>query len=325
MAGSRRLEAELERLEVIAAEGNASAAQPELERALREGAALVTARAAAICADSGLMELEEALVAGWDRILAGSAKHDKGCRAKTALARALVRLDCDCEALFLAGIRLRQPEPVWGGSVDTAAELRGICAAGLAQLQVPEAANELAVLLADAETEARLGAARALAQLDAWRAEPLLRLKILSGEADLKVLGECFLSLLRLAPENGVDFVSRFLTDADPARGEAAALALGESRLETALPPLRRVWEEIPDRDLRRTVLLAIAMLHTEPALEFLLQLAREEALPTAVEAVAALALYRHDEELLSEVQKIAAARGDGLSDLVRREFLLER
>ena len=53
-----------------------------------------------------------------------------------AIARALFALDYDGEGLYLAGMRHVQMEPGWGGSSDTAVELRGMCAMGLASTNI---------------------------------------------------------------------------------------------------------------------------------------------------------------------------------------------
>ena len=58
----------------------------------------------------------------------------------------------------LRGMRYEQWEPVYGGRVDTAANLRGRCAVMLARMRYPEAHIELVRLLVDAEAPARLAA-----------------------------------------------------------------------------------------------------------------------------------------------------------------------
>jgi len=325
MPVSRRLEAQLEQLEQLQKKQDKDRLQQELKRALTNSAALIVARAAVICREERLTDLEAELKSSWERFLDPPAKSDKGCKAKTALAATMVELDTDCVELFLQGIHLRQPEAVWGGTVDTAAELRAVCAGGPAQSGYPEAVVELAELLADPEPEARVGAVRALAQLDPWRAEPLLRFKLLCGDDDDKVTGDCCLALLRLSPDNALPFVSHLLDSDDNMKADAVALAMGESRLEKALAPLRHAWEGALDVGFRRTLLLSIAMLHTDSSREFLLELVEKESLPVAELVVNALAMYRHDDRLLKALQNIATTRVDDLDAIIRREFLLER
>ena len=93
--------------------------------------------------------------------------------------------------------------------------------------------------------------------------------------------------------------------------GERATLALGASRLRDALPVLRGWWEGTPEVDLRRTALLAIAMLRHEEAIGFLLSLVAEAAGPDARDAIAALGTYRHDEVLRARVATAIEARTD--------------
>jgi len=325
MAVSRKLEAQLELLEQLRVSQKKDELQQELKSAFKSGAALIVARAAVICSEERLLDLEAELVESWGRFQDPPARFDKGCKAKTALAATAVELEFDCAELYLQGIHLRQPEAVWGGTVDTAAELRAVCAGGLAQSGYPESIVELAELLADPEPEARTGAVRALAQLDPWRAEPLLRFKLLSGDDDDKVIGDCCMALLRLSSESALPFVSHLLKSDNSLTAGAVALAMGESRLEHALAPLQHAWESALDAGFRRTLLLAIAMLHNDSSREFMLELVEKEALPVAELVVNALAMYRHDDELLQSLQQIAAARSDGLDLVIRRAFLLER
>ena len=102
-----------------------------------------------------------------------------------------------------------------------------------------------------------------------------------------------------------------FLQQEDPALGKAAALALGESRLPGAFDLLKTAWQEGFDPDLRRTELLAIAMLRHEQAMDFLLSLVADAAPAHAHDAIAALEMYRRDQELWGRVERLVAARED--------------
>jgi len=86
-------------------------------------------------------------------------------------------------------MRYRQPEPVWGGPVDTALDLRCTCAMGLAGTAYPRAIIELVTLLQDSEHHARSGAARAIACTEPLAAEPVLRLKALGGDPEPEAIG----------------------------------------------------------------------------------------------------------------------------------------
>ena len=88
-------------------------------------------------------------------------------------------------------------------------------------------------------------------------------------------------------------------------------MALGESRRPGALPVLRAWWERTPSPDLRRTALLAVALLRTEAAHVFLLDVVATAPGHDARDAVAALAVFRDDEALRQRVVAAARTRDD--------------
>jgi hypothetical protein len=259
--------------------------------------------------------LELALTDAFRRFAAQDYKRDPGCIAKGALARALVALDCLDAAVYREGIALRQREPVWGGSVDTAADVRASCAMGLAASGDPDALLDLVDLLADPEHRARSGAVRAIGCTQPLAAAAVLRTKALAGDAEPDVVGECFRALLAVAPETSPDFVARWLdaaSGADSALAELAALALGEARLDAAVALLRARWEAEPLRRPRHRVLLrAAAMARTAPAFDWLLGLAAEADTTTALWIVEELAPYRSRQRLADDLRERLQARGD--------------
>ncbi len=111
---------------------------------------------------------------------------------------------------YLKGMKHVQMEPVWGGSVDTAAELRAVCAMGLASTRWPDKLRELVHLLVDREWQARAGAARALGAIGSEPALLLLRLKALSGDPEPEVLADCFTGLLVAEDAERCRFVASF-------------------------------------------------------------------------------------------------------------------
>jgi HEAT repeat protein len=200
-------------------------------------------------------------------------------------------------------------EPTWGGSVDTAAAVRALGAMGLAQTDYPEALEEIVPLLLDAERDARIGALRAIAASGLPGGALLLRLKALSGD-EPEVLGECFAALLRAAPSQSLEFVAKFLDHREEAVAEAAALALGDSRLESAFAVLREAFERT--RALpRRTLLLAIALLRRENAIDYLLDLVQNGEGQTSADAVAALAMYEKDPNLQERLDRARQTRSN--------------
>ena len=241
-----------------------------------------------------------------------AAKRDPGCRGKAAIAKALRRAEARTEEVFLAGVRHVQKEPVWGGSVDTAAELRGVCLMALVESWHPRAMVEAAQLLADPLAAARMAAARSLGCSGrAEVAEPLLRLRVQAGESDAEVLGECFAALLQLAPGPSLEYVASFLGGADDAAAEAAALALGGSRLPGALAPLLEHARGFVPRGRRRVVLLALALVRAEEGWAYLVELVEQGPPAAAAEALEALSAFAHDERLRERVLAAVERRGD--------------
>jgi HEAT repeat protein len=251
------------------------------------------------------------LISNFDRFLENAATKDPNCLAKKAIADALYRLEHCEEPLFLKGIRHVQMESVWGGKVDTAPGLRGVCALGLVRMNYASVMLELADLLADPEAEARIAAVKAIGYTDNPQGVPLLRLKVQLGDQDPQVMSECFLNLLKLAPTSSIDLVARFLNNPDIQICEMAALALGESRLAEVLPILQDWHKRIRNSELHEICLLAISMLRTEKAIEFLLSLIQNGSDVDAKHAIAALELYLQDKTLWERMRSALEIRGD--------------
>jgi hypothetical protein len=282
-----------------------------LKRAL-SGHYRVAAKAARVAEDALLYELVPSLLTAYARFLVKPLKQDPSCFAKKALARALVALDCNDVEFFLRGVRYRQLEPVWGGTADTAVDVRSSCAMGLVASGYSRAPVELTALLNDPDAAARIGAVRAIACGNPREAELLLRSKVLAGDAEPQVLGECFTGLLAAAPEESIEFVVGYLSHTDEAVCELAALALGESRLDAALPPLQEAWIGVlVGAELRRALLRAAAAHRSDTAFDWLLALAAEARAPVAVDIVDALAPYKHNTKLIQRLRAVLIERGD--------------
>jgi hypothetical protein len=280
--------------------------------ALADRHCLLVARAAEVCAERLVYELEGELKSAFERFLVNPLDTDRQCRAKTAIARALVALDCLNADFFLAGMDYRQPVPLWGGTTDTAADLRATCAMGLVGTSYARALPALVDLLADPEPQARIGAVRAIACTSPQAAEAVLRAKALLGDAEPEVVGECLSALLRLEPDESVDFVVRFVDGANTELVEVAALALGESRLDQALGALRSRWDEAALKGPKERALLRAAALHrSDAAFDWLLAVVAEGDLASARFTAEALAVYRSNERLAKRLAKAVAQRGD--------------
>ena len=305
-------EEKLADLDGLMAEKDSAAMRARLETALADRHFSVVAKAAKIAAGALQYDLRAALAAAYRRLLDKPLKTDPNCIGKKAIARALVELDFADVDFFVAALSYRQPEPVWGGTADTAAELRSICAMGLVASGYSRALVEVAPLLYDAEAESRLGAVRAIACGNPREAELLLRAKVVGGDAEPAVVGECFSGLLGVEPDESLAFVARYLEEGEDALREHAALALGESRLEAVLPLLRKAWDDVlVSSSLRRALLRAAAMLRTEAAFDWLIALIAERDFATATDILEALALYKHNAKLAARLKAALAERGD--------------
>ncbi len=282
-----------------------------LRQVLNSKHSVAVARAAKLVRRAEIRQLIPELISSFERFMENPSTKDPSCIAKKAIAEALYRLEYGEETLFLKGIRHVQKESVWGGKVDTAPGLRGVCALGLVRMNYPDAMVALADLLADPETEARIVAARAVGYADTSQGVPLLRLKVQIGDQDPQVMSECFIGLLKLAPVSSLELVARFLDSSDEQICEMAALALGESRLDEAFSILRNWRQRIRNPELRQICLLAIAMLRNDEALAFLLSLVVEGRESDAKDAIIALRIYQQDKKLWERILAAVETRGD--------------
>jgi hypothetical protein len=296
-----------------ACEGDeADAALAAARRALSDRHYLMVARAAELCGERLLYDLEPGLVAAYRRFLDNPVKRDPGCTAKGAIVRALVTLDCQDDDFFVAGMRYRQHEPVWGGSVDTGVHLRVDCAMGLVGTPRPRALIELIELLHDPEPQARSGAIRAIGGTEPAAAEAVLRCKALSGDPEPEVVGDCLVELLRVEPDESPAFVARFLDAGQEMVPELAALALGECRQDAALQILRARWEAQPFKRDSDRVLLRAAVLHrSEAAFDWLLEVVDRGDRASAELVIRELAAYRANKRLAARLAATLEGRED--------------
>ncbi len=287
----------------------------ELVAALKKGLGdrhfLVVSRAATLSGDRLLHELIPDLLTAYGRFTQDPIKRDPQCKAKGAIARALVALECQDVGFYRAGILYRQLEPVWGGRADTATDLRCSCAMGLAASGQGRAVAELTGLLNDPEVPVRCGAARAISCGNPFEAEAVLRLKVHVGDADPQVIGECFGALLAITAEHSLPFVASYLKGKDEALLEYAALALGESRRPEALLLLREAWEELVTAEPRGALIRAAALHRSEAAFEWLLGLIETAPAKLASVALDALAVYTRNARLMEQVDAARKRRKD--------------
>ncbi|HTQ54650.1 MAG TPA: HEAT repeat domain-containing protein [Bryobacteraceae bacterium] len=302
------LEAQLDRLADLRAQPSTPEGRAEIGRCLGSKMNLVVAKAARIAGEWEAAELTAQLVSAFDRFLVNGAAADKRCAAKIEILKALNKMEHAYPAVYRAGIGYVQMEASWGEAVDTAAEVRALSAMGLAQTDYRGALEEIVPLLVDPERDARIGAVRAIGSSGLPGDTLLLRLKALSGDAP-EVVGECCAALLRAEPEKSIGFVGQFLERPEESVAEAAALALGESRLENAFEVLRKAYQGHHSRSLGRALLVALALLRRESAIDYLLDLARNGTEQDSADACAALALYEQDPQLRERLARARDAR----------------
>ena len=309
-SSSLAVEQRLETLGRLGDEPDRGVRSSRLAQALADRSFRVVAQAAELCEEFSLKERVPDLVAAFARFLEDPVKRDPKCIAKQAIARALVSLECNDVEFFLTGLRYRQPEPVWGGSADAAVEVRCSCAMGLVATGYWRALIAVAELLADPEFRAREGAARAIACGNPQAAEALLRFKVLSGDPEPEVIGECLNGLLSVAPEESLEFVAARLDDRNDAIRDLAALALGQSRHPGAVPHLRAAWERVlVSKEFRDVLIRAAAVHRSEAAFDWLISIIESGADSHAATAVDALSVYERNAKLAERVKAALRAR----------------
>lgn len=309
MSARDRSEALLAELRALEAQPDPGAARRVIRRCLGSRNSVAAARGARLAAELALEDLSEELASTLGQLLGQPFRSDPGCRAKTALAKALLRLESAPAELLLQGARHVQLEPVWGGQEDSAPELRGTCLLGLVAVGDPDADLALADGLADPARGVRISAARGFAQRGTRDGAAVLRLKLRLGDPDPLVLMEALRALLLLEPVESLELARELLER--PETAEPAALALGESRRPDALPLLRSWWEELVEPDRRRIGLQALALLRSDEALELLLEQVAQGRRQDALNALEALELYSGDMQVKERIRRAASERTD--------------
>lgn len=282
----------------------------EIRDALRSKVGVLVAGAAKLVGARELGDLSTELAPAFTRLCERAVERDPQCRGKISVARALHQLDRWEDDVFVRGVTYVQEEPVWGGREDTAAELRGVCGLAYAHAGRSDALDVLAEMLADPQRVARSAAAQAIGDSGRPDATALLRFKIRTGDAEPAVIGACFGSMLALAPKASLAYVAGFLDGGDE-RAEAAALALGESRLAAAAPVLV-AWCDRSFADLRgRVGYLALALLRDEVANAHLLGVIASGPKKEAIAALRALATFKADPRLVTHMREAASKNRD--------------
>lgn len=274
-----------------------------LRKALGDASGYLVGKAAELCG----LELAADLEAAFGRLLEDGAKRDPQCLGKTAIVKALKDMGHRDAGVYLRGLRCVQMEPSFGGSIDTAAVLRGSCALALTDCSLGdfEILAHLTRGLADAEKSVRVDTALAIGQLGREEGAMLLRLRVLVVDAEGEVLGQCFASLLALTPSEGVAFAGEFLSSRDADVRLEAACALAGSREVSAIGVLREFWSSIVPVETRRAVIYSLGASTLREAALWLLEIARSGNREWKGWAVEALRTSRFREELGEEIGRL--------------------
>jgi HEAT repeat protein len=283
-------------------------------KALAAKSNLIVAKAARLAGNAEWIELNPDMAAAFDRMIVKGAAIDKACAAMIAIARALVRSDFDAADLYLRGMRHVQMEASWGPAIDTAAELREVCAMGLANSTYPHKLRELVSLLVDKEWRVRAGTIRAITVIGTESASLLLRFKMLSGDKDPEVMSDCFMAILTLEGGEGVPLVAPFAQSGNSEVREAAILAMGASRRIDAVEWLIAQFANTADPAGRKCILLSLSTSRVEAAIAFLLDLIRNASPATCALAADAVSIHARDRQLSAQVDMAVASRADNIA-----------
>jgi hypothetical protein len=299
----------LDRILALRRSGASAEAEPELRKFLSSKTNLIVAKAADAVAALHLKALAPDLETAFVRLLNEPPAADKGCLAKNAIAKALVAMECASEAVLVPGSK--HVEPTWGGSSDSAAELRSICALALPALSRRVALFALVDRLVDPEPAVRVAAAQAVAHVGGDEGELLLRLKALSEDERIEVTEECLAGLMRVAPARSAAIVREFLESPRDDERDAALSALSASRSKEAFDLLRESWKQNINSAWRERLLSAMALSRFADAIEFLINVIASGNVAMAEKAIEAMAMYRHDEAVRTRIRAAVDERSD--------------
>jgi HEAT repeat protein len=275
----------------------------ELRKLLGDDNAFFIGEAAQMAKNQELRDLEKDLVDAGRRLLQGKIT-DRGCIAKRNVLNALVTFDTHAPDLYLAGLRYIQWDHSFGPPEETGGAVRGLCAHALVRIDHPSAIFEISPLLFDEQPEVRIAAAEALVATGDRTCAAILHVRFLAGENKPDALEALYRCLLAIDCKRYLPLVTKGLSDGE----EAAALALGESRLPEALAILKDALRTALG-DLEGTILLSMGLLRTEEATAYLSELVEEAHEGRAIKAIEALGLHRHDSRMADKLAIVVKKR----------------
>lgn len=318
----------LQKVSELRAEGNSEKSIATLRAFIKKQAGMVVAKAAEVAAEWNATELAKELHDTFYRLRKDGLDVDPQCWGKTAIVKALYDLAWQDAKLFVDGCKTVQLKPVYGGKGDIATSVRMAAIGALVQLPVADTStvmNTLADLLADESPKVRAEAARSCVYCQPALVSPLLRLKIRLGDAEPRVLGVCFDTLLVISPDREtVQLVLEYATpkpltkrfspkDFSPShdvmQSEAIA-SLASSGLAEAVNGATKLYTTL-DAQLRRVLLTALRGSSASEAFNFLCQIVKDAPVNEAKWGLEALKPKLHDEESRSLIEKYLKERSD--------------
>ncbi len=295
-----------------------------LIRALSDANNLYVSKVAKRIRELELTGCADSLVAAFDRFLLNGPETDSQCWAKLELIRTIHAIGHRDAGVYLRAFHCVQMESVWGGKADTATAIRTFAAVALLEtnLAIPTMLRELAGGLFDPAHLVRMECITALATLNRWEAELLLRQKVLAGDERFEVVGAAMFALVELNEPGAIELVTAQLANPHADTALEAYAALAQCRHERAFAVIRDQWKLRLDTAIRRTILFALGASPREEATEFLLRALEQESLELAGCAIAALGKSRFKNEIRDRVASLVDQRHDReLARLFREEF----
>lgn len=303
----------LDHLSELREAGQSAAAEAEVIALMGHASGHVAARAIKLAAEWRMENAIPAIEDAFERFLTNPLEADKGCFGKLAVVEAFIAMETHRPDIYWRGIRYRQMEPVWGKPEDTAPPFRAACGRALALMGHYRVHVALAELIMDPERVAREGAVSALSWLATSKAELVLHMKVLCGDPEPLVLGECFRTLMTHWPGDAFDQVAAQLASPDPDVVEQAALAIGESRHEEAFEHLSAAYERSLS-DVKRALLLPIALVRSDEAFDFVVEKLENGPESVALAALEALDLFKGDEARAARIEAATSERGGAVA-----------
>jgi HEAT repeat protein len=304
------IDEKIEQLDRLDFNGNPVESKAEIRTALQAKSSRLVSKAAKLCSEQHLYEFIDELKAAFHHFADKSDK-DKGCFAKKSIIKTLYELDYIDDDFYTSAIAVKQYEPVWGGRVDSAVDVRCWSAFGLTLSANSRIVFPLLTLLHDEEPQARLGAVKAISHINPSTAELLLREKVLDGDEDAYVVGECFDQLMLIEPEYSLAFIAGHLDHDEEEVREYAALALAHCSDPQAFAALRNAFESDSFEIERNKLIEAMALHRSQQAIDYLLAILPEAEIARASAIIKSLSLHNSNETLRKQLHNVISKRGD--------------